>query len=148
MQTPCHTMNKAIAMNEESLLTEHPCLDPSLDTRCRAGVGGAPSPEGAWLRDVVANAETGAIVPALGRKRALYAKIREALAPGGVFLSADANMHEAAWESARSAIGPPARRAPSSGGRSRGAVSGYAAKAEPKSSTRGVAVAAARRTRT
>jgi tRNA (cmo5U34)-methyltransferase len=40
-------------------------------------------------------------VPELDRKRALYARIRGALAPGGVFLSADATVHEAGAERAR-----------------------------------------------
>jgi tRNA (cmo5U34)-methyltransferase len=40
-------------------------------------------------------------VPELDRKRALYARIHGALAPGGVFLSADATVHEAGAEHAR-----------------------------------------------
>jgi tRNA (cmo5U34)-methyltransferase len=40
-------------------------------------------------------------VPELDRKRALYARIHDALAPGGVFLSADATVHEAGAEHAR-----------------------------------------------
>ncbi len=40
-------------------------------------------------------------VPELERKRALYARIHAALAPGGVFLSADATVHEAGSERAR-----------------------------------------------
>lgn len=40
-------------------------------------------------------------VPELAAKRALYARIREALAPGGVFLSADAAVHAEGPEHAR-----------------------------------------------
>ncbi len=40
-------------------------------------------------------------VPELERKRALYASIHGALAPGGVFLSADATVHEDGAERAR-----------------------------------------------
>lgn len=40
-------------------------------------------------------------VPELDRKRALYARIHGALAPGGVFLNADATVHEAGAEHAR-----------------------------------------------
>jgi tRNA (cmo5U34)-methyltransferase len=40
-------------------------------------------------------------VPELDRKRALYARIHGALAPGGVFLSADATVHEVGPEHAR-----------------------------------------------
>lgn len=40
-------------------------------------------------------------VAELERKRALYARIYEALAPGGVFLCADATVHEAGAERAR-----------------------------------------------
>jgi tRNA (cmo5U34)-methyltransferase len=40
-------------------------------------------------------------VPELPRKRALYTRIHEALRPGGVFLSADATVHDAGPERAR-----------------------------------------------
>jgi tRNA (cmo5U34)-methyltransferase len=41
-------------------------------------------------------------VPELARKRALYAQLHAALAPGGVLLSADATVHAAGLERARS----------------------------------------------
>jgi tRNA (cmo5U34)-methyltransferase len=41
-------------------------------------------------------------VPEVDRKRALYTRIAEALAPGGVFLNADITVHETGAEHARS----------------------------------------------
>lgn len=67
--------------------------------RALAGAGRDPE-EDAGVGAVVASLALHH-VPELEQKRALYARIHAALAPGGVFLSADATVHEAGAERAR-----------------------------------------------
>jgi len=90
-------------------------IDPSMLAVAAARVaahGGRAEVRCATFEDALAGLGAGAAgavvaslslhhVPELERKRALYAAIHRALAPGGVFLSADATVHEAGPERAR-----------------------------------------------